>query len=385
MKILLFGEFSNVHNNLAQGLKKMGHDVVVASNGNHWLGYSRDIDLMRTMEKGDGFFTMISNLFHSVCFIVKLLCALPRMRGYDIVQLINPDFLDMKAERLLWIYRYLRHNNKRIILGAYGTDYYYVDSMISKQPLRYSPYNGGDEKEQKHNRKLRCEEWIGTAKERLNREMARSCDAIVACCYEYWLPYKQSMDKDNNGRNLSEKLFFVPLPIMLPNDVAYTESKRPLRVFIGINKVRASFKGADIMIKAAEDLAKKYSGSMVLNIVENVPFATYKEIMNSSDVVIDQIYSYSPGMNALLAMSESKIVVSGGESECYAMLGEKKCKPIINVEPTYDSVYEKLRYLVLHPELVTDLKRQSREFVCRNHDYVNVAIRMEKIYEKCLL
>lgn len=36
MKILLIGEYSNVHATLAQGLRSLGHHVVVASNGDFW-------------------------------------------------------------------------------------------------------------------------------------------------------------------------------------------------------------------------------------------------------------------------------------------------------------------------------------------------------------
>ena len=47
MRILLLGEFSNVHATLALGLRKLGHDVVVASDGDEWKNYPRDIDLHR--------------------------------------------------------------------------------------------------------------------------------------------------------------------------------------------------------------------------------------------------------------------------------------------------------------------------------------------------
>ena len=39
MRILLLGEFSNVHATLALGLRKLGHDVVVASDGDEWKNY----------------------------------------------------------------------------------------------------------------------------------------------------------------------------------------------------------------------------------------------------------------------------------------------------------------------------------------------------------
>ncbi len=47
MRILLLGEYSGVHCTLAEGLRTLGHDVVVASNGDFWKDYPRDIDLER--------------------------------------------------------------------------------------------------------------------------------------------------------------------------------------------------------------------------------------------------------------------------------------------------------------------------------------------------
>ena len=79
MKILLLGEYSNVHNTLAEGLRQLGHQVTVASNGDFWKNYPRDIDLQRT-----------ASLWGKISFAFRLLRALPKLRGYDVVQLINP-------------------------------------------------------------------------------------------------------------------------------------------------------------------------------------------------------------------------------------------------------------------------------------------------------
>ena len=54
MKILLLGEYSNVHNLLAQGLRALGHEVCVISNGDFWKDYPRDIDVARTPNKWGG-------------------------------------------------------------------------------------------------------------------------------------------------------------------------------------------------------------------------------------------------------------------------------------------------------------------------------------------
>lgn len=379
MRILLIGEFSNVHNTLAQGLKNLGHEVVMASNGDYWKQYPRDIDLARIREDGAGLMTKARNMIHLVQFLFRLLLALPKMRGFDVVQFINPYFVSLKSENSFLLYRYLRRNNKRVVLGAYGDDYYLVDCMTRKKPLRYSDYNRGEVELFNEESDKRRTEWLGTGRERMTRYIASDCDAIIAGAYEYWVPYNLSEDRDNNHRLLREKLHLVPFPVVLPNEtVAPTADK--LRVFIGISKGRSVFKGTDIMLRVAEDLLAKYPDRMELRKAEGVPFDEYKKMMDGSDVLLDQIYAYGPGMNALLAMSKGIIVFSGGEPEHYDSMGEMDCRPIINTLPSYDYLYEKLEWLILHPEEVERLKRQSREYVVRNHDCLKVARQYEALY-----
>ena len=78
-------------------------------------------------------------------------------------------------------------------------------------------------------------------------------------------------------------------------------------------------------------------------------------------------------MNPLLAMSKGIICIGGGEPENYEIIHETELRPIINVEPTYESVYHELEELVLQPERIPDLKRQSVEYIRRHHDYIKVA------------
>jgi len=97
MRILLLGEYSNVHATLAEGLRTIGHTVTVVSNGDFWKNYPRDIDVSREAGKWGG-----------IKLMLKIATLLPRMRGYDIVQLINPMFFELRAERLFPLYHYLR-------------------------------------------------------------------------------------------------------------------------------------------------------------------------------------------------------------------------------------------------------------------------------------
>lgn len=363
MRILLLGEYSNVHNTLAKGLRELGHEVTVASNGDFWKNYPRDIDLSR----GEG--GVLSNL----SFAWRMLRALPKMRGYDIVQLINPVFIELKPERLFGIYNYLRRHNKRVVLGAFGMDYYWVDVNTRLKPLRYSDFNIGDEVRHNADAEREREEWIGTPKQRLNEMIAHDCDAIVAGLYEYKVTYAEF-----------GKTCFIPYPIADEESTDVAAENKRLTIFAGISRNRSEYKGTDIMLRAAEDVKKAYPDRVDLRVVEGVPYAEYQRLMNSSDAILDQLYSYTPAMNALLAMSKGIIVVGGGEPENYDVLGEKDLRPIVNVLPTYQSCYDELEQLVLHPERLPLLKAQSKEYIHRHHHYLKVAKQYVELYERIL-
>lgn len=364
MKILLLGEYSNVHATLAEGLKALGHQVTVVSNGDFWKNYPRDISLVRKYTKIGG-----------VLYMLKLYSILPRLRGYDIVQIINPLFFEIKAKRILPIYKYLRKHNKKMFLGGFGMDWYWVNTCITKKPLRYSDFNIGEALRNNADALKERRDWLNTDKERLNRFIAKDCDGIITGLYEYWVCYHPCFP---------QKTEYIPFPIKMPSENKMTlDSKRgKVRLFIGINKERSAYKGTDIMLAAAEDLVRKYPQKVELIKAESVPFAQYKDMMNGCDAILDQLYSYTPSMNSLLAMSKGIICIGGGEKENYEILNEMDLKPIINVLPTRENVFEQLERFVLHPEEIEGMKIQSAEYVSKHHDYIKVARQYINVYNK---
>ena len=364
MKILLIGEYSNVHATLAEGLRALGHDVCVISNGDFWKDYPRDIDVSRAPGKIGG-----------IRLMLRLCTLLPKMRGYDVVQLINPMFFELKAERLFWFYKWLRRNNRRLILGAYGMDYYWVHECVTNKPLRYSDFNVGDELRTDPDAMKERRDWLGTAKERLNKMIANDCDGIITGLYEYDICYRP---------HFPAKTTFIPYPIIPANPTIPTSPTLPIKIFVGISRNRSAYKGTNVMLHAAQDLATRYPDRVALSAVEGLPFDKYQAMLADSDVLLDQLYSYTPAMNALLAMSKGIVVVGGGEPENYDILGETELRPIVNVQPNYDSVYHELEQLVLHPERLPQLKQQSIDYIHRHHDYLKVARAYEAFYTKKL-
>lgn len=369
MKILLFGEYSNVHWTLACALRKLGHEVTVVSNGDEWKAYPADISLIRKPGR-----------WGRLIYLLRVLLLLPKLRGYDVVQLINPvHFVDLKAERAVRIYDYLRRHNKKVFLGAFGYDFHYVYDSVVRRTLRYCDFYTPTREVHHEWNDANERDWLRTYKKEASIHVAETCDGIISGLYEYDVAYRPYFP---------DKTTFIPMPIDVSQGDgleaigANSSLNSKLRFFIGIQRTRTKLKGTDIMLRALERIVQDYPDRAEMVKAESVPFAEYKKMLRSSDVLLDQIYSYTPAMNALQAMSQGLIVVSGGEEENYEILGETELRPIINVQPDEDDVYRQLEWLVQHPERIAQLKRDSIEYIRRHHDSLKVAQRYLEAWSK---
>lgn len=394
MKILLFGNPSMYQSNLAQGLRTLGHEVTLVSRRYGWRKFSgHDVLLERRHD--------INSKLAFLLYLWDVIKLLPSWRGYDIVQLSHCGFLELRGKHAMPFYRLLRRWNKRLVMCCCDVDYHVLDQIDNHAALRYSELQIGDVKQVNENAdELRKEFATGGWWSDYSRYVSADCDAIVPVLFEYWTCYE---------RVYPEKNRFIPLPVVLNErcstleDVASSASLSKtisasaseasasrftvgdkVKIFIGLQRDRMHIKGTDILLQAAEDVARDYPDQCELRVVENVPYAEYERIMNDSDVLIDQLYSYTPAMNALVAMSKGIVVVGGGEPENYEILDEAELRPIINVQPNYDSCYNELKELVLHKDRIPELKRQSVEYVRKHHDHLKVARQYEALYKELL-
>ncbi|MBQ8051568.1 MAG: glycosyltransferase family 1 protein [Bacteroidaceae bacterium] len=362
MKILLVGEYSNVHWALAEGLKALGHKATVLSDGDHWKGYQRDIDLRRRS----------LGRIDTLRYLFDLKRTWPRLCDYDVVQLINPVFLDLRAERILPYYEKLRKRNGRMFLGSFGIDKPWVEEGLKPDTFRYSDfYLFGQRRHNSFTAEMEAD-WMGPKGE-LFDTIAHDCDGIIAGLYEN---YRCCQPK------YAEKLHFIPFPVSSPSHPSpRTSHPSPLTFFIGIQRKRSEYKGTDIMLRALEKLHAKYPTQMRVVKAESVPFAQYQKMMDESQVLLDQLYSYTPAMNGLLAMSKGLVLVGGAEPEHYDLLGEHELQPIINVQPTEEDVFLQIeKRLLQHPDDIRQLSLDSQRYVRRHHDPIRVAERYLSVW-----
>lgn len=365
MRILLFEEYSGLHTFLAKGLRELGHEVTIAANGNMFHNFPRDIDIRRGTGK-------LAGIKH-MCRMIRLL---PQFTGYDIVQLINPDCFGLKAEREYPFFNFLRRHNRKIAVGAFGCDWYWVDDGLHHKTFRYGDFYIGDIMRTDTAAQTFINEYAETPKGKYTRYVMNHADVIPTCLYEYQTCY---------SRYFPEKTHFIPLPIITQDEQpVHLFDQQRIHFFIGIDKRRSTYKGTDIMYAALEQIADKYPDDCQIVKVESLPYEEYEKSMNRCDVMLDQLYSYTPSINSLLAMSKGIIVVGGGEPENYEIIHEDTLRPIINVEPTFESVYQQLEWIIRHKDKINQLKKDSIAYVKRHHHYLKVAKQYIKMYEDLL-
>ncbi len=356
MKILLLGEYSNLHWTLAEGLRTLGHHVVVASDGDGFKNFQRDIDLKRNS----------SGIIDTLSALGSVYKNLDNLKNYDIVQLINPCFTTLNIHINRQLYKFLKKHNNKVFLGAFGDDSYWLKACLDKSTFRYSEFYIGDKKNYfTENEKLIAKWGEGTERQKLNAEIADNCDGIIACLYEYYAAYKPFY---------SNKLKYIPLPVNLDKvKKIELESEEVIHFFVGINKVRSKFKGTDKLYNTLVQIRNKYPESVIIKTMKSVAYEEYMNAIRNSQVVLDQLYSYSPAMNGLLSLAMGKVLVSGGEPEMYELISEYENRPIINVFPTEEDIYLKLDNLVQKKDDIPLIAYKSRQFVEKHHDHVEVA------------
>ena len=316
MKILFVGDVSNYHNTLAYALRKAGHHCVVASNARSWQRLDHDLDISRA----DG-------ILGTAAFALKLPRILSQMRGFDIVHFISPHFLPLKPDKLRKVLHYLKKHNSHLFYSACCTDLDYLNTCHDGSTFRYSDFLIGSEPS----------------------------------------PYVKSHEWEaHNHWHIQEVAQYHRHFI--------DEEPDKVRFFIGIQRDKTILKGANRLLDAARRITLRYPHLCSLTVAENVPYKEYVQIMNSSHVILDQLYSYTPATNALIAMAQGMIAVSGAEEEYYDFIGENDNRPIINVSPlNEDDIYLRLEWIVNNKHLLPSLSRASREFVLKHNDSTIVA------------
>ncbi len=362
MKILMLGDYSNLHACLAKELRKRGHEVTVVSDRGGYMGTEADVELRRS--------TGISG---SIKYLYRILALLPSWSGYDVVQLINPQFLRLKPGKLKVIFDILKKNNRSIFLTLCGNDHFFVKDCVDSDLFRFSEFRIGKEKAPL----VLCDPnrekgWLIHEHAVYTQHLYDNIDGAMSTLPEYDMSAKCHLNQD--------KLLFTNLPVSLENlDFTPMNFDEPISILIGMRGNMEIQKGTAKMLDICRSLQKEMDGKFHVKVVKNLSLADYLEEVRKSHIVIDQLYSYSPGMNALQTMAMGRITASGGQPEYYDYIGESN-HPIFCLSPLEDdeTIKNRLKSLILDKERMKQMSEDGRKLVEKHHDIKKIATLFEQ-------
>ncbi|MET0760420.1 MAG: glycosyltransferase [Flavobacterium sp.] len=376
MNILLIGEYSRLHNSLKEGLQKLGHHVVILGFNDGFKDFPVDFKLEKKWNEGwlkkikVGLYKLTNFDVTSYLIYQQFLKNKSQFAGFDVVQLINENSFYCEPYFEKKILNFLFQNNKKTFLLSCGDDYLNVKYNFENHEIKsvVQPYLMG---------KIRRKNFLGVLKfrkksfEKLHGFIYKNIAGVIATDMDYHLPLIDNpkyLGLIPNPINI-EKIAFQPLVI-----------SNKIVIFLGINKESYYKKGSDYFEKALELIEAKYPEKVSIIITRSIPYNQYIKLYDEAPILLDQVYAFDQGYNALEAMAKGKVVFTGAEKEFeeYYNLTEKVA---VNTLPDVAYLVTQLSYLIENPKEIIAIGKRARTFVEKEHDYVRIAEKYLKVWK----
>ncbi len=369
MRILLVGEYSHLHNSLKDGLLQLGHDVVIVGNGDGFKKFPVDYSIESKWSQygiinsaRQIIYRIFSYDFARLESGIRFYFLLPKFKGFDVVQLINEAPIKTVPGLELYLLGKLKKQNKKFYLLSCGADYLSVKFALDKK-LRYSilnPYfdNPALKKEYRY-----IFAYLKKGHKKVHDFVYKNCNAIIASDIDYVLPL----------RNDPKFAGLIPNPVNISKfeNVTNLPSDK-IVIFLGINQWNSAQKGIWYFEKALEAIKEKYIDKVDIVIARNLPYNQYIDSYNQCHILLDQVFGYDQGYNALEAMAKGKVVFTGAEKEFYEHYNLTE-RVAINALPDVGSIVSELSFLIENPEEISRIGLRARAFIEKEHHYISIA------------
>ncbi|WP_353778095.1 glycosyltransferase [Winogradskyella sp. 3972H.M.0a.05] len=367
MRILLVGEYSRLHNSLKEGLEELGHEVTIIGNGDGFKAYPVDIELNHSFNNYLSkkirvfFYKFLFTDLASIEIYLKTLFLSKRLKNYDVVQLINESSIKCTPKYEIKFLKRLKKNNKSLFLLSCGVDYTCIKYMIEEK-FRYSILTPYINDKSLYNTYRFMLQYLNDDYKKLHDYLYENVDGVIASDMDYHLPLlgnKKYLGLAPNPINLDKLAYIAP------------DITKKIKIFHGVNTEASFKKGNNVFSDALKIIEQKYSDKVDIITTYSVPYNEYIEKYNSCHILLDQVYSYDQGFNALEAMAKGKVVFTGAEKEWLEYYNLEEDTVAINAVPSAESIANKLEWLILNPDKILEISRNARNFIEKEHHYLS--------------
>lgn len=376
MRILLIGEFSRLHNSLKEGLVAIGHEVVIVGNGDGFKNYP--VDLSTKAKWCD---TKIGNIPRQIIyrlikfdiarieFGIRFYLHLKKLKNFDVVQLINESPIQTTPRFERFLLKKLFKQNKKSFLLCCGVDYLVAKHLIEKKE-RYSIMNPYFENSKSKKEYQFILDFLSNSHKKTHDFIYQNIEGVFASDIDYLLPMQKH----------SKFLGLIPNPVNTDN-IKCSELiiKDKIYIFLGINRGTYYTKGISFFEKSLEIIKNIYPSKVEIIIAENIPYNDYILLYAKAHIILDQVYGFDQGYNALEAMAKGKVVFTGAEKELteYYKLTEKVA---VNALPNVEYLASELIRLIENPLEIATIGKRARRFIETEHNYIKIAQKYSEIW-----
>jgi glycosyltransferase involved in cell wall biosynthesis len=379
MKILLVGEFSRLHNSLKEGLLGLGHEVILVNNGDGFKNFPADISIRAAFFK-----SKLGNIPRQFWFrVFKYDLALlehgirfwwisKRLKNFDVVQLINESPIQTVSKLELFLLKRIFKQNEKVFLMCCGIDYMTVSHML-QQKDRYSvmnPYFDNIPAAKKQYDYFF--DFLTKSHQKIHQFLYKNIRGVIASDLDYVAPLIGN----------EKYLGMVANPINVDKiEPSKTTISGKISIFLGINTGNSYTKGVSFFEKALVIIQEKYTNLVEIKLTKDIPYSDYQKHFEKAHIILDQVYGFDQGFNALEAMSNGKVVFTGAEIEFLNHYNLEEDEVAINALPDVDYLVEKLSYLIENPSEINRIGKNAIQFINKEHHYDTQAEKYVQVWK----
>ncbi|MDY0089052.1 MAG: glycosyltransferase [Flavobacteriaceae bacterium] len=370
MKIALIGEYSRLHNSLKEGLQLLEQEVTLIANQDSFKNYPSDFNFEPKITEKNFLFKNINKITRKLLKIdlqkiergIRFYLILPKIKDFDVVQFINSNAIETFPIWSRFFIRKIKNQNKQLALIHCGDETPIISYLLQNQ-MKYSILTPLLNKEIEEKDYPYALKYISKPYKALYHCISQHASTSISCDLDYKIPLDQLKIRNQ----------FIPNPINTDKiSTTYSQNDKTI-IFLGINTNSKIKKGIPFFEKALAIISQKYNEKVEIIITENVPYQEYIQSYNKAHILLDQIYAYDQGYNALEAMAKGKVVFTGAEQEFLDFYGLQEDEVCINALPDVDYLVEKLSFLIENPDEIKAIGERARKFIEKEHHYVKIA------------
>ncbi|WP_417355768.1 glycosyltransferase family protein [Flavobacterium sp.] len=370
MKILLVGEYSRLHNSLKEGLTALGHEVIIVGTGDSFKKFNIDYSIYPKFFNNYWLLKKIKNLIYKVIDYnleetekgYRFKKLLPKLKGFDHIQLINSDAIETQPRFQIKLYKKLLQQNRQMSLLICGDDTPIIDYCLNGD-LKYSiltPFLEKRATAQYYNYSLK---YLTPNYRKLFNWVKGNSVCLVTSDLDYEVPMKAQ----------GYTTHFIPNPINT-DLITYNQPEitDKIIIFLGINRMSYTKKGIGFFEEALNMVRQKYKDKIEIIVTENIPYKEYIKLYDRAHILLDQVYGYDQGYNALEAMAKGKVVFTGAETE-FTQHYNLTERVAVNALPDAEAIANELSFLIENPNEIKAISKRARSFIEQEHNYIKIA------------